>query len=28
VAHLWAIAQPVITFELPDTVESAPTFEP
>ncbi|WP_017297940.1 DUF4089 domain-containing protein [Nodosilinea nodulosa] len=28
VAHIWAIAQPVITFPLPDGLESAPTFEP
>jgi hypothetical protein len=28
VAHLWAIAEPVITFPLPDDLESAPTFEP
>jgi len=28
VEHLWAIAQPVLTFPLPDTVESATTFEP
>lgn len=26
--HLFAIAQPVLTFPLPDTVESAATFEP
>ncbi len=26
--HIFAIAQPVITFSLPDTVESAATFEP
>ncbi len=28
VEHLFAIAQPVLTFPLPDTVESAATFEP
>lgn len=28
VEHIWAIAQPVLTFPLPDTLESAPTFEP
>lgn len=28
VEHIFAIAQPVLTFPLPDTVESAPTFEP
>nr|WP_278003277.1 DUF4089 domain-containing protein [Nodosilinea sp. TSF1-S3] len=28
VEHIWAIAQPVLTFPLPDTVESAATFEP
>lgn len=28
VEHVWAIAQPVLTFPLPDTVESAATFEP
>jgi hypothetical protein len=28
VEHIFAIAQPVITFPLPDTVESAATFEP
>lgn len=26
--RLQAIAQPVLEFELPDTVEPAPTFEP
>ncbi|TVQ09908.1 MAG: DUF4089 domain-containing protein [Leptolyngbya sp. DLM2.Bin27] len=26
--HIWAIAQPVLTFPLTDTVESAATFEP
>ncbi|NMF82960.1 DUF4089 domain-containing protein [Nodosilinea sp. P-1105] len=26
--HIRAIAQPVITFALPDTIESAATFEP
>lgn len=28
VEHIFAIAQPVITFPLPDTVESAAIFEP
>ena len=28
VEHLWDIAQPVLAFPLPDTVESAATFEP
>lgn len=28
VEHIFAIAQPVLTFPLPDTVESAATFEP
>ncbi|PSR14377.1 DUF4089 domain-containing protein [filamentous cyanobacterium CCP3] len=28
VEHVWDIAQPVLTFPLPDTVESATTFEP
>lgn len=28
VEHLFAIAQPVLTFSLADTVESAATFEP
>ncbi|MBE9141450.1 DUF4089 domain-containing protein [Nodosilinea sp. LEGE 07088] len=28
VEQIWAIAQPVITFPLSDTVESAATFEP
>lgn len=28
VEHIFAIAQPVLTFPLPDTVESASTFEP
>lgn len=28
VEHIFAIAQPVLTFPLPDTLESAPTFEP
>ncbi|MGG6239546.1 DUF4089 domain-containing protein [Nodosilinea sp. AN01ver1] len=28
VEHIWEIAQPVLTFLLPDTVESAATFEP
>ena len=28
VEHIFAIAQPVITFPLPDTLESATTFEP
>ncbi len=27
-ARLIAIAQPVLEFEVPDTVEPAPTFEP
>ncbi|TVP69660.1 MAG: DUF4089 domain-containing protein [Leptolyngbya sp. LCM1.Bin17] len=26
--HIRTIAQPVITFALPDTIESAATFEP
>ncbi|MBE9155694.1 DUF4089 domain-containing protein [Nodosilinea sp. LEGE 06152] len=26
--HIWDVAQPVLTFPLPDTVESAATFEP
>lgn len=26
--RVMAIAQPVLEFELPDTVESAPTFQP
>lgn len=26
--HLWAIAQPVVEFPLPDTLTSAPTFTP
>ncbi|PSN15899.1 DUF4089 domain-containing protein [filamentous cyanobacterium CCT1] len=28
VEHIWDIAQPVLSFPLPDTVESAATFEP
>jgi hypothetical protein len=28
VAHIFAIAQPLLSFPLPDTVESAATFEP
>ncbi|MGB3136291.1 MAG: DUF4089 domain-containing protein [Nodosilinea sp.] len=28
VEHIWAIAQPVITFPLSDSLESAATFEP
>ncbi|MBD2106794.1 MULTISPECIES: DUF4089 domain-containing protein [unclassified Nodosilinea] len=28
VEHIFAIAQPVLTFPLPDTIESAATFEP
>ncbi|MGF1520131.1 MAG: DUF4089 domain-containing protein [Nodosilinea sp.] len=28
VEHIFTIAQPVITFPLPDTLESATTFEP
>ena len=28
VEHVWAIAQPVLDFPLPDSVESAATFEP
>ncbi len=28
VEHIFAIAQPVLTFPLPDSVESAATFEP
>ncbi|WP_035991324.1 DUF4089 domain-containing protein [Leptolyngbya sp. KIOST-1] len=28
VEHLWELAQPVLTFPLPDPVESAATFEP
>ena len=28
VEHIFAIAQPILTFPLPDTVESAATFEP
>ncbi|MEO1070071.1 MAG: DUF4089 domain-containing protein [Cyanobacteria bacterium J06638_6] len=26
--HIWTIAQPVITFPLPNSLESAPIFEP
>jgi hypothetical protein len=28
VEHIWAIAQPVLSFPLPDDLESAATFEP
>ncbi|WP_228054179.1 DUF4089 domain-containing protein [Nodosilinea sp. LEGE 07298] len=28
VEHVWDIAQPVLTFPLPDSLESAATFEP
>lgn len=28
VAHVWDIAQPVLDFPLPDSLESAATFEP
>ncbi|MGB3310635.1 MAG: DUF4089 domain-containing protein [Nodosilinea sp.] len=28
VEHVWAIAQPVLSFPLPDNLESAATFEP
>ncbi len=26
--HVWQVAQPVLAFELPDDLESAPVFEP
>ena len=28
VEHIFAIAHPLLTFPLPDDLESAPTFEP